>query len=74
MSPKNEERRQGEVVWEQMKRESPDETLEKLCGVLARRDEDNASIRAMSAVLFRTLFGVRSDVWYRVQPTTQSGG
>lgn len=37
-------------------------------------DAGSEGLRAMAAVLLRTLFDVRSNVWFRVQPRTQIGG
>lgn len=52
----------------------PRKVLENLCGVLVRQDAQSEGLRAMAAVLMRTLFDVRSDLWFRVQPQTKSGG
>ncbi|CAM9895458.1 unnamed protein product, partial [Ectocarpus sp. 12 AP-2014] len=74
MSPDNTVRRKAEVVWEDMKMRLPDEVLEIVCEMLGRggRDGEAATggdggegLRAMAAVLLRTLFDARSDVWFR---------
>ncbi|CAM9361893.1 unnamed protein product, partial [Laminaria digitata] len=44
-----------------------------MCGVLARQDAGCEGLRAMAAVLLRTLFDVRSNLWSRVQPHTKTG-
>ena len=53
--------------------------LESVCAALGREDGAGAEggaegLRAMAAVLLRTLFDVRSDVWFRVQERTRKGG
>lgn len=48
-----------------------------MCAILGRdggEAGEAAGLRAMAAVLLRTLFDVRSDVWFRVQGRTQTGG
>lgn len=45
-----------------------------MCGVLARQDDGSEGLRAMAAVLLRTLFDVRSNLWSRVQPHTKTAG
>lgn len=50
-----------------------------MCSVLGREGGAGAEgggegLRAMAAVLLRTLFDVRSDVWFRVQEHTRTGG
>lgn len=48
-----------------------------MCAILGREDGEAgeaAGLRAMAAVLLRTLFDVRSDVWLRAQERTQKGG
>ncbi|CAN0411049.1 unnamed protein product [Pylaiella littoralis] len=74
-SPDNGIRRSAEAAWEDMKTRLPDEVLEKVCAVLGRGGGDAGSegLRAMAAVLLRTLFDIRSNVWFRVQPRTQIG-
>lgn len=46
------------------------QVLENMCAILGREDGEAgeaAGLRAMAAVLLRTLFDVRSDVWFRVE-------
>ena len=50
------------------------QVLESMCGVLARQDGGSEGLRAMAAVLLRTLFDVRSNLWSLVQPHTKTGG
>lgn len=48
-----------------------------MCAIVGREDGEAgeaAGLRAMTAVLLRTLFDVRSDVWFRVQERTQEEG
>ncbi|CAM9438788.1 unnamed protein product [Ectocarpus sp. 12 AP-2014] len=73
-NPDNEARRRAEVAWEDLKQRLPDEVLENMCAILGRDDAEAgeaAGLRAMAAVWLRTLFDVRSDVWFRVQERTQ---
>ncbi|CAM9789172.1 unnamed protein product, partial [Sphacelaria rigidula] len=65
MSADNTVRRQAEAVWEEKKTRAPDEVLESMCAVMIRREAANEGLRAMTAVLMRTLFGLRSDLWFR---------
>lgn len=50
------------------------QVLESMCAVMGRRDPAREGLRAMTAVLLRTLFGLRSDLWSRVQQNTKVGG
>lgn len=50
------------------------QVVELMCQVLGRRDAGSEGLRAMAAVLLRTLFDFRSDVWRRLQPHTKTGG
>ncbi|CAN0049174.1 unnamed protein product [Ectocarpus fasciculatus] len=73
-NPDNEARRRAEAAWEDLKQGHPDEVLENMCAILGREDGEvgeAAGLRAMAAVLLRTLFDVRSDVWFRAQERTQ---
>ncbi|CAM9771934.1 unnamed protein product, partial [Ectocarpus sp. 12 AP-2014] len=74
-SPDNGVRRRAEEAWEDMKMRLPDQVLEQVCAVLGQADgvEGGEGLRAMAAVLLRTLFDIRSDVWFRVQQQTQAG-
>eukprot|EP00903_Cladosiphon_okamuranus_P012365 g11590.t1 len=75
-NPDNEVRRRAEAAWEDLKQQLPDEVLENVCIILRREDGEAGEavgLRAMAAVLLRTLFDVRSDVWFRVQERTQIG-
>ncbi|KAG5188494.1 armadillo-type protein [Tribonema minus] len=70
----NEARRAAEERWASIKKSAPDGVAEGLCMILSSTGETQPAyegIRAMSAVLLRTLFGIRSDFWYRLQPRTQ---
>ncbi|CAN0542923.1 unnamed protein product [Ectocarpus sp. 8 AP-2014] len=73
-NPDNEARRRAEAAWEDLKQRRPDEVLENMCAILGREGGEAgeaAGLRAMAAVLLRTLFDVRSDVWFRVEERTQ---
>lgn len=51
------------------------QVLEQVCVVLGQVDgAGSEGLRAMAAVLLRTLFDIRSDVWFRAQQQTQAGG
>eukprot|EP00752_Nemacystus_decipiens_P012203 g10819.t1 len=72
-NPDNEVRRRAEAAWEDLKQRLPDEVLANVCAILGREGGEAAGLRAMAAVLLRTLFDIRSDVWFRAQERTQMG-
>jgi hypothetical protein len=73
MGVDNAARKAAEAQWADIKQHQPDALIEALCRILAERS-DNAQrqgLRALSAVLMRTLFGIRSNLWFSLQPQTQ---
>jgi hypothetical protein len=73
MSNDNTARRQAEAQWDALKAQQPDALLGGLCRLLALTHVKEAEpLRAMAAVLIRSLFNFRSDFWSHLTPGSQA--
>eukprot|EP01084_Bolivina_argentea_P062930 114995_1 len=65
-------RKAAEAEWNKLRLNSPDPLAEAMCLLISSSSTTPEHLRAMSSVLLRSLFGLRSGFWASLSPPVQS--